>query len=117
MRVKAIEVKEWVNDGSEVNILFKGAAKRISILGNINGGKTIFQTLNGAIIPVAGNSKTNSSSRIAQSPGDLSYYGMPNPYNAILGQNWLQEMKVALSTYHQLLRYPAVDGVYRGWNV
>ncbi|KAM1263054.1 hypothetical protein ACFX13_028775 [Malus domestica] len=57
MRVKAIEVKEWVNDGSEVNILFKGEAKRIGILGNINEGKTIFQTLNEATVQSLGTVK------------------------------------------------------------
>ncbi|KAM1263025.1 hypothetical protein ACFX13_028754 [Malus domestica] len=116
MRVKAIEVKEWVNDGSEVNILFKGVAKRIGILGNINEGKTIFQTLNEATVQSLGTVKLTVQAE-SQSPGDLSYYGLPNLYNAILSRNWLHEMKVAPSTYHQLLRYPIVDGVYRGRNV
>lgn len=32
-------------------------------------------------------------------------------YNIILGRPWIHEMKVVLSTYHQLLKFPTPEGV------
>ncbi|XP_070045655.1 uncharacterized protein [Nicotiana tomentosiformis] len=32
-------------------------------------------------------------------------------YNIILGRPWLYEMKVIPSTYHQLLKFPTLDGI------
>lgn len=32
-------------------------------------------------------------------------------YNVILGRPWIQDMKVILSTYHQLLNFPTPVGI------
>nr|XP_016434965.1 PREDICTED: uncharacterized protein LOC107761271 [Nicotiana tabacum] len=32
-------------------------------------------------------------------------------YNIILGRQWLHEMRVVLSTYHQLLKFPTPEGI------
>ncbi|XP_019256353.1 PREDICTED: uncharacterized protein LOC109234746 [Nicotiana attenuata] len=32
-------------------------------------------------------------------------------YSIILGRQWLREMKVVPSTYHQLLKFPTPDGI------
>ncbi|XP_058223238.1 uncharacterized protein LOC131332946 [Rhododendron vialii] len=34
----------------------------------------------------------------------------PNPYNAILGRNWLHSIKAIASTYHQVVRYIGANG-------
>ena len=34
-----------------------------------------------------------------------------SPYNAIMGRDWLHQMKAIPSTLHQKLRFPTADGV------
>ncbi|XP_026420611.1 uncharacterized protein LOC113316673 [Papaver somniferum] len=34
-----------------------------------------------------------------------------SPYTAIVGRSWVHEIKGVASTYHQILRFPTLDGV------
>ncbi|KAB2628975.1 hypothetical protein D8674_033770 [Pyrus ussuriensis x Pyrus communis] len=58
-----------------------------------------------------GSKQEASNGRAIQPSSDLPFYGCPTPHNAMLGQNYLNKMRIVPSTYHQLLRYVIPDGI------
>ncbi|KAM2020305.1 hypothetical protein EV2_023791 [Malus domestica] len=57
------------------------------------------------------NGEASSSSRTLLLSSDLPVINCSTPHNSSFGRNWLHRMKDVSSTYHLLLRYPALGGV------
>ena len=55
--------------------------------------------------------------RIGEVTTNMKFFMMniDSPYNAILGRNWLGEIKVVYSPFHQKLKFPSSKGVVVVW--
>ncbi|TQE10385.1 hypothetical protein C1H46_003982 [Malus baccata] len=105
-----------MHNGLEGNIIFKGATKRMVILGRVSFKRDTIQTFDGTLLYTMEDNIAYGTSKIVQTFDDLLCHGLPSLYNATLGREWLHRMGKIPYFDNLLSRYPAIRANIRRSN-
>lgn len=88
----AMVSRALIDNGSEVNILFKGVAVRMDILNEV-ARRTIVQTLKGTPLNTIRTIRLMVRAKLYEHMMTFHVMDSLSPYNAIFGREWLHAMR------------------------